>query len=249
MKKRLLGVVRDLLIMNMPIRLAQVNNKMNNNKILELQNRWFPIYIGSIVAVIYAIKKGDSVMNTFLIGVIIIIVGAIIFWTRKCLWEKYYRDAHAFTFEMENQSQGQKMLKLPIGKASFLLWAKYYNNDKLEGFAIRFIPTKKIKQKTKQVSASIISIKKADLKWDTSDEIFQKERTYIFEEKISIGPYKPNEPSKWVCKFDRAILRGPKLPIGIKIMVKANEPWKGYFSIESRPQRQYGRIKVEFGNK
>lgn len=181
-------------------------------------------------------------MEAILIGLAILIAWTIIAPTGRRLWRQYYRDYYAFTFETTGPFQGQKMIQLPIGQSSFLLWAKHYNDTELDGFTVRFVPTKKTGWKDKQVPASIISIKKANLKWDTTDEIIKRKAKHTFEEEM---PIRPSEPSKWTCKFNEVILRGPKLPIGIKIMVEAKESWTGYFSIESRPQRQYGRIKVK----
>ena len=94
----------------------------------------------------------------------------------------------------------------------------------------------------RQVPSVAIAIKEAKLKWDTGDEIIQKNRVHIFQEE---EPIRLSEPSKWRCQFDKSIFRSPKLPIGIEITIDVKEPWEGYFSVESQPYRQYGRLKVK----
>ncbi len=143
-------------------------------------------------------------MGAILISLVVLIIGSIIVWPRPRLWiwKKYYRNFHAFKFQMANSFQKQKMIRLPIGQSSFFLWASYYHDAELDGFTIRFVPTKKIIPSAPQIPASVISIKDAELEWDTTDVVIKEKVGHTFQQEM---PIELNESSRWVCRFDESI--------------------------------------------
>lgn len=223
------------------------------------ENRWFFYYIpliGGIVCAMQMVEQGMTPKSTYIIGVFATITTAILIWIgsrplKFLVWEfthtkEKWRKTHAFIFIPDKEHKKVKKIKLPIGRSSHLFWIKSYKAIELKGFTIRFVPTKGINSKCKQTPSSVIEIKKVELKWDSTDITVHKDKNHILEKEKPIGM---NEPSKWHCWFDGGVISSLESPIGIKIVVDAKTPWKGYFSIESRSQKRcYGRIKIKVTN-
>ncbi len=225
-----------------------------NNKILGLQSQWIPVYL-TVVAIICITQLGKSTMGPIETIIIAVLAGLLLaglltlFKTPHiilCWVSKKYRRRNAFIFIPDKKHKKIKKLKLPIDQSRHVFWIKAYKELKLEGFTIRFIPTKGTKSKSKQVPSSIIEIIEAKLKWDSREEKLYGKKQLLKRE----DPIGSNEASKWNHYFDKPIIRSPEYLFGIEIVVDVKKSWSGYFSIEGLTEPKcYGRIKVKIDDK